>query len=548
MDKEKEQVFVIGHKNPDTDSICSSIAYAYLKNKTGEHEYIPRRAGKINEETQYVLKRFKVKEPSYISEVGTQIKDIEIRRVEGVADDISLKTAWSLMKKIDIATLPIVSQSRLKGLITIDDIARSYMEVYDNRILSEAGTRYKSIAETLEGEVIVGDEEASFCKGKVLIAAAKPEVMETFIDEGDMVVAGDRYESQFCAIESGAACIILCVGAEISATIRKLATERGCVVITTELDSYTVARLINQSIPIRHFMSTENLMIFREEDYIEQIKYTMAKYRFRYFPILDVDDRYVGMISKRNMLNAARKKLILVDHNEKSQAVEGVEEAEILEIIDHHRIGSIETINPVYFRNQPLGCTATIIYDMFCENDVEIPKEIAGLLCSAILSDTLYYTSPTCTAKDRKAGESLAKIAEIDTDEFAGEMFKAGSSFKGKTAGEIFYQDCKVFNINDISLEIGQVNIISNDEIPEIREKIVEYLKENHSDGSSKMTFFMLTSIMDRSTTLIYYGSRSRETAQQAFDMSCGENSVYLKGIVSRKKQVVPALMVAIQN
>lgn len=548
MGKKNEQVFVIGHKNPDTDSICSAIAYAYLKNRTGEYTYIPYRAGKINEETQYILKRFNIDAPDYIPEVSTQIKDIEIRRVAGVTDDISLKAAWTLMKQIDIATLPIVHEDKLKGLITIDDIAKSYMEVYDSRILSEARTKYKSIAQTLEGKVIVGNEEDAFSKGKVLIAAAKPEVMETFIDEGDMVVVGDRYESQYCAIESGAACIILCVGAEISGSIRKLAIEKGCVVITTELDTYTVARLINQSIPIRYFMATDNLMLFREDDYLEQIKNTMAKYRYRYFPILDKKDNYVGMISKRNMLNAAKKKLILVDHNEKSQAIEGIEEAEIMEIIDHHRIGSIETFNPVYFRNQPLGCTATIVYDIFCENQIEIPKEIAGILCSAILSDTLYYTSPTCTEKDRMTAKRLAETAQIDTDELAGEMFKAGSSFKDKTAKEIFYQDSKVFHIDEISLEIGQVNIINSEEIPEIARKIKEYLIEKEKQNGQQLTYFMLTNILDKSTTLLYNGNKAREIAQQAFDTSCGENSVYLKDIVSRKKQVVPALMVAMQN
>ena len=544
----KEKVFVVGHKNPDTDSICSAISYAYLKNKIGEHKYIPKRVGEISEETQFVLDRFGFDEPEFLSEVGTQVKDMEMRRVAGVDANISLKRAWSLMRKLNITTIPIVENEMLIGLITTDDIAKSYMDFYDSEILSSANTQYNNIIETLEGDIIVGNGEKYFNKGKVLVAAANPDLMESYIKMGDLVILGNRYESQLCAIEMEASCIVVCEGAVISRTIKKIAEDHGCTIISSPHDTYTVARLINQSMPIEYFMETENLMTFKTDDFTNDIKDVMGKYRFRYFPVLDMDNNYVGMISRRNLLNVSRKKLILVDHNEKSQAVDEVEAADVLEIIDHHRLNAIETINPVYFRNQPLGCTATIIYQIYCEKDIAIPKDIAGLLCSAIISDTLLYSSPTCTVIDKNAAEELAIIAGIDIKEYAREMFKAGSNLKEKTAEEIFYQDYKTFNINNINLKIGQINTINDGEVKEIKNRIIEYMNNLQDDNEDELTFFMLTSIIEKSTTLIYSGKRAKEIVHEAFGVKGDNNSVYLKGIMSRKKQFVPSIMVAIQN
>lgn len=544
----KQKVFVIGHKNPDTDSICSAISYAYLKNKTDDFECIPMRSGKLNDETRFVLNRFSVEEPELMKEAGTQVIDMEIRNVEGVDQGISLKKAWSLMKEINVTTLPITHEKKLIGLITTEDIAQSYMDIYDSSILSTADTHYKNIIETLDGELVVGSDEIHFSQGKVLIAAANPDLMENLIDKGDMVILGNRYESQLCAIEMDAACIVVCEGASVSMTIKKIANEHKCTIISSPHDTYTVARLINQSMPIKYFMCTKNLISFQTEDYIEDIKNVMGKYRHRYFPVLDNYKNYLGVISRRNLLNVSKKKIILVDHNEKSQALDGIMGAEILEIIDHHRLGTIETINPVYFRNQPLGCTATIIYQMFCEKGIEIPRNIAGLLCSAIISDTLLYSSVTCTDIDRTAAEALAKIAKIDSKEYAKEMFKAGSDLKEKTGEEIFHQDFKVFNVIDKHLFIGQINTINNDELENIKLKITEYMKAKYTESETEIAYFMLTSILEESTRLIYYGEKAREIAQDAFEVEGDEYSMYLKGIMSRKKQVVPALIEAIQD
>ncbi len=544
----KQKVFVTGHKNPDTDSICSAISYAYLKNAVDEYEFIPKRQGKLSDETRFVLNKFAVEEPELITDAGTQVKDMEIRQVDGVDGELSLRKAWSLMKELNVTTLPVTQGNNLSGLITTEDIARAYMDIYDNEILATANTSYRNIVETLDGEIIIDGKEAYFNGGKVLIAAANPDLMENLIEKGDLVILGNRYESQLCAIEMDAACIVVCEGAAVSMTIKKIAKDHSCTIIRSPHDTYTVARLMNQSMSIRYFMSDHNLVTFHTEDSTEDIKKVMGKYRHRYFPVLDEEGGYIGMISRRNLINVAKKKFILVDHNEKGQAPDGIDDAEIMEIIDHHRLGSIETINPVYFRNQPLGCTATIIYQMFQEKNIEIPKHIAGLLCSAIISDTLLYTSVTCTAVDKMAAENLAQIAQIDSKEYARELFKAGSNLKDKTADEIFHQDLKEFNVDDRYLCIGQISTINVEEIVNIKNKMIEYLQNQYNEKDKRLIYFMLTSILEESTMLIYHGTKAREIAEDAFEVRGNDNTMHLKGITSRKKQVVPVLIEAINK
>ncbi len=543
MGNRNNSVFVVGHKNPDTDSICSAIAYAYLKNQSGNKNYVPKRAGEINEETRYVLKKFKMTIPGYITDVRSQVKDIEIRETKGVDRTISLKKAWSLMKELNVVTLPITKHGRLEGVITTEDIAEAYMDVYDSNILSTAHTKFRNIVETLDGKMIVGDEQQYYVKGKVLIAAANPDLMENYIEENDLVILGNRYESQLCAIEMKAGCIVVCDGADVSLTIRKLAEENNCTVISSPHDTYTVARLINQSMAISYFMSREDLITFKTDEFVDDIKSVMAKKRFRDFPILNKKGQYIGMISRRNLLSAAKKEIILVDHNEKGQAVDGIEEAEILEIIDHHRLGAIETMSPVFFRNQPLGCTATIIYQLFQEKNQQVPENIAGILCAAILSDTLMYRSPTCTDVDRQASEELAKIAGINVEAFATEMFKAGSNLKRKSAEEIFYQDFKKFSLEGVNLGVGQINSMTAEELQVIKNKLTGYLERAYLEHGVEIIYFMLTNILEESTEIICAGENSVELLEETFGVAAKDGSVTVKGMVSRKKQLIPAIM-----
>lgn len=545
MEQEKK-VWVIGHKNPDTDSICSAIAYAELKNKMGGKKYEARRAGQPNEETKYVLEHFKVEAPEYVGDVGAQVKDIEIRKTPGVSCQISLKTAWEMMKAQNVATLPIVRENgTLQGLIITGDIATSYMDVYDSRILATARTQYRSIAETLEGELIVGNEHGYFVKGKVVVAAGSPELMKEYIEDDDLVILGDRPEAQMCALEMNASCLVLVSDSKVSEKIQNMAAEKGCVIITTPYDSYTVSRLINQSMPIKYFMRKENLVTFETEEFVEDVQKVMSKERHRDFPVIDEEGKYVGMISRRNLLDMSRKQLILVDHNEKSQAVDGVEGAEILEIIDHHKLGDIETMAPVFFRNQPVGCTGTIVYQMYQEYGVDINRKIAGLLCSAIISDTLMFRSPTCTEVDKKSAEALAERAGISIEEHAKNMFKAGSNFASKSAEEIFYQDFKAFNAGAKEFGVGQLSAMSAEELQEVKEKLMPYMPQVLEERKLDMIYIMLTNILEESSELIYVGAEAREIAENAFHghFEAREDSLWLKGVVSRKKQVIPAFM-----
>ena len=555
--QKKQKTLVLGHRNPDTDSICSAICYANLKHNLTGGNFEPRRAGNVNPETQFVLDYFQVEAPRLIENVRTQVKDIEIRKTEGVDRSISLKNAWNLMRKDKIVTLPCISKDgTLEGLISIGDITKSYMNLYDSSIISKANTKYANILDTLDGSILVGDAENYFSEGKVLIAAANPDLMESYIEKNDLVILGNRYESQLCAIEMEAGCIIVCEGAAVSRTIQKLAQERGCTVITTPHDTYTTARLINQSMPISHFMSQNNLITFSDEDYLDDIRDTMTSLRYRDFPILNADGKYVGMISRRNLLGATGKQIILVDHNEKSQAVKGMETADILEIIDHHRLGTVETMSPVFFRNQPLGCTATIIYQMYQENQMDIDRTTAGLLCSAIISDTLLFRSPTCTPVDKAAAEELAELAGIDLEEYAKKMFSAASDLKGKSDEDIFYQDFKRFSVGKSVFGIGQITSMDSDELEELKERMKVYTEKARKQLKIDMMYFMLTNILTETTDLICMGPGADQLIFNAFHMEDEEAQQYkeiqhiinLPGVVSRKKQLAPQIMMALQQ
>lgn len=544
MLKEKK-VFVIGHKNPDTDSICSAIAYAALKNKTDDGVFVPKRAGEVNNETKYVLDFFDVETPEFIGHVGTQVKDVEIKPTPSLNEGISLKNAWNKMRDLRESTMPIVNDGVLEGIISVKDIATANMDIYETRILAISHTKYTNVLDAIDGTMIVGDSEEEITKGKILIGAANPDLLENYVEDGDMLLTGNRFENQLCGIEMNAGCIVVCTGAPISKTIQKLAKENNCKIISTPHDTLMVARLISQSAPVRYFMKKDHLITFSREDFISDIHDTLAKIRHRDFPVLDRDGKYCGMLSRRSLLNMDNKKIILVDHNEKGQAVDGIDEAEILEIIDHHRLGSMETALPVFFRNQPVGCTGTIIYDLYQENNVEVDKKIAGLLCSAIISDTLMFRSPTCTPKDKKAAEELAKIAGIEIQEHAEKMFRAGSSLADKTPEEIFYQDFKKFSGNDKNFGAGQISSMDKTELEQLRPKIAAYMEGAVKEG--EMLFFLLTNILTESSDLVFAGEGAKELVETAFGEP-QENWVHVPGLVSRKKQFVPSVLHVLQQ
>lgn len=537
---------VIGHKNPDTDSICSAICYADLKSKLTGEKFIPCRAGEVNSETAFVLERNGFEPPALIESLEPKIADVQFRRTDGIEAGISLKRAWEHMRDESIQTVPILTdRNKIKGILTLGDQARFYMEDQDAHALSKARTPYKNIADTLQGEVVVGDPEDVFSDGKVVVAAANPDIMEDYIDENDMVLIGNRYESQLCAIEMNAGCIVIGLGAKVSKTITKLATESGCVIIVSPLDTYTCAKLINQAVPVGHIMKKDNFITFNLEDSVAEVKKTVSKLRVRYFPVLDSDDRYVGMISQRNLLNVEKQKVILVDHNEKGQAVDGIRSAQVVEVIDHHRIDSVETMNPIYFRNQPLGCTATIISMMYRENNISIEPKIAGLLCSAIISDTLMFRSPTCTAIDESTARELAAIAKLNIIDYATAMFNAGSKLSRRSADEIFHIDCKRFKAEQFSITVSQVTSVSKRELGKVKAKMLPYMEELLPKSDSDMLFMMLTNIIEESTEMLFVGQSTKTIIETAFDTEASESSVILEGVVSRKKQVLGPIIKA---
>ena len=548
--KKQDKIFVIGHKNPDTDSICSAIAYCDIKNRTFQNRrYIPKRAGQINEETEFVLNRFGIQPPGYLSNIGTQVKDMDIRMSPEADKSMSLKNAWDLMQENSIVSLPIRDKDGgLEGLITIGDIAKTYMDTTDSYLLSRARTQYLRIAETINGKVVEGNGHGYFTEGKVMVGTADPDKIKEYVGENDMVILGNREEDHLQAIELNVSCIIVGMDIQVTEKVLKLAHERDIVVISSPYDTFTISRLINQSIPVRYIMKTDNLVTFHTEDFTDDIQDVMIKHRHRAFPVIDKKGKCVGTISRRNFLDMHRKKVVLVDHNEKDQAVDNIEKADILEIIDHHKLGTLQTMQPINFRNQPVGCTGTIMYQIYGEQKLEIPPKIAGLLCAAIISDTLMFRSPTCTLQDKMAAGALALIADISIEEFAKEMFKAGSNLTDKAPEEIFYQDYKKFIAEgDIMFGVGQISSMDEEELKEIKKKLEPFMVSECGRHGVTRVYFMLTSIMNRSTELLFYGEGSREMAESAFGMEAEDGSLYLEGVVSRKKQLIPALMEAAQ-
>ena len=550
MPKAAHKVVVIGHRNPDTDSICSAIAYAELKNKTSDLVCEPRRAGKMNQETEFVLKKFGVKPPRMCTDVNPKIRDVDYREMPGIPGSTSLRKAWEIMRDQKIDTLPVTSEDdELQGVITVKDIATANMDLFDTGILAKSRTSYRNILETLGATMVVGSEDAECTTGHIRIGTATPEMLESNMEKGDIVILTNRYESQLCAIEKEASLIIICNGAKVGRTIQHIAAETGVAIMSAPCDTYAAAKLISQCAPISYYMTRDDIMKFTLVTPVADVTRVMAKVRHRYFPILDADGKYCGMISRRNIINLRKRRIILVDHNEATQAVEGFDQAEILEIIDHHRIGSLETSGPVYFRNQPVGCTATIITQMYDENGMEIPPQIAGLLLAAILSDTLVFRSPTCTPLDEALAKRLAKIAGVDIDEFASEMFEAGEKLDGKTAEEVFLQDFKVFMCGDIRFGVAQGSYMTRKNLLAAEALLQPYLEEARNKQNVEDIYMLLTDVPKEESVVISDGRYASEVLSDGFETQPAEDGSFtLPGVVSRKKQFIPALMTAYQE
>ena len=550
MPKEAHKVVVIGHRNPDTDSICSAIAYAELKNRTSTLVCEPRRAGKMNQETEFVLKKFGVTPPRMCTDVNPKIRDVDYREMPGIPGSTSLRRAWKIMRDQQIDTLSITSaDNELEGIITVKDLATANMDVFDTAVLAKSRTSYKNILETLNGTMVVGNADAVCTTGHIKIGTATPEMLESSVEKGDIVILSNRYESQLCAIEKEASLLIICNGAKVGRTIQRIADEAGVAIMTTPVDTYAAGKLISQCAPISYYMTRDNILKFTLVTPVADVLRVMAKVRHRYFPILDEEGKYCGMVSRRNVIALRKRRIILVDHNEATQAVEGFDQAEILEIIDHHRIGSLETSGPVYFRNQPVGCTATIITQMYDENGVDIPPQIAGLLLAAILSDTLAFRSPTCTPVDENTAKRLAKIAGVDIEEFSTEMFEAGEKLDGKTPEEVFLQDFKVFMCGDIRFGVAQGSYMTRKNLQAAQALLQPYLEEARNKQNVEDLYMLLTDVPKEESVVICTGRYAAEVLSNGFESRpAADGSWTLPGVVSRKKQFIPAMMSAYQE
>ena len=535
-------IYVIVHKNPDTDSICSAIAYARLKRLTTGQDCQPRRAGRINEETAYVLSRFGVDAPPLLETLEPRAIDVSFHRSPGISADASLLQAWQQMVQEGIHTLGVVKKGNLLGIVTLGDLAEAYWKDLDCIALSRAGTCYRNLAETLAGRMLSGDPAARMVQERVIVHNFCGQ------EPGNLVLVGEDRKDQADAIKDGAGGVIVCSASQVADKVLSLAKERNCPLIVTPYNIYTASRMLGQAIPVRAIMKTEGIVSFDEDDFVAEMRTVMARRRFRCFPVLDGDGKYIGMVTQRHLLELDRQKVILVDHNERAQAVDGVLSAEILEIIDHHRLGNIETMQPVYFRNQPLGCTATILNQIYHEKGIAPDPQTAGLMLAAILSDTLMFRSPTCTGADEQAARELSEIAGVDYEALALAMFRAGSDLGEKTEQELFDRDCKVFACDGTEIAVGQVSSVSPEQLADLRKRMEPYLERVRAERQLDIVLFLMTNILDESSTLLFAGTDAAAVVERAFGPTEGSCSIRVPGLLSRKKQLVPVVMQAVRQ
>lgn len=544
----KDLIYVTGHKNPDSDSICAAYAYAEFKNKTGDIEALPVRLGDVNQETQYILDYFKAKAPQILKTVKLKVEDLNFDYISPISPDISLKMAWNIMRDKSIKTLPVADENdHLLGLLAVSNLTSCYMDIWDNRILAKSNTTLDNIIDTLSAKTSYINENTKYFPGKIAVTAMQPDSMVNHIEAGDIAIVGDREEVQIALINLKVSLIIVTGSHSPSDEVVELAKENGVTIIVTPYDSFTTSRLIIQSIPVGYVMIKENIVAFSTEDLVDDIKGVMAETRFRSYPVTDTNGRVLGTVSRFHLISNHKKKVIQVDHNERGQSVDGLEDAEVVEIIDHHRVADIQTSNPIYFRNEPIGSTSSIVAKCFFENGIRPSRKAAGLLCGAIISDTLLFRSPTCTPQDKYICKKLADIAGINIEEFAKEMFKAGTSLKGKTVEQIFNQDFKPFSIEDIKVGIAQVNTMDIEGFMPLKEEMLAYMTTKAKEANLDMVMLLLTDILNEGSQILVAGDKP-EIVEKAFKVTIENNEAFLPGVLSRKKQVVPPITTAITS
>lgn len=539
----KDIVFVSGHKNPDSDSICSAIAYADYLFRIGRYNAVPVRLGEINKETEYILKRFHTEIPVLLKTVKQTVEDLEYDKVTVFSKELTLKTAWSLMKQQNLKSAPVLDDhSQLLGLLSTSNIIEGYMGQWDSLILKEANTPIENVIDTLDASILYLDKQLKTIKGEIHIAAMTGEEASKRVHENDVViVGGDRDEAIEQLMNKKISLVILTGSLTISKELLQQCMDAHISVISTPFNTFMASQQIIQAVPVEYVMQKGGLTTFSTDDTVDYVKEVMSETRYRSYPVIDFMGRVVGSISRYQVLNGMKKKVIQVDHNERSQAIDGIEEAEILEIIDHHRVADIQTIGPVLFRAEPVGCTATIVAKCYKEAGIDIPQDMAGLMLGAIISDTLLFKSPTCTPTDTKMAKELAKIAGVDIQEFGMSMFKAGTSLVGKTVEEIFNQDYKKFTFGDLSAGVAQVNTMDIEGFAPYKKDMLDYMDQVAKDNHMEFTMLLLTDVINATSEVLVAGPR-KDYVETAFHVELVDQQASLPGVISRKKQVVPVI------
>ncbi len=531
-------IFIFGHRNPDTDSVASAIALSHLKQQLN-YPTIPCVIGNINKETSYILDFFKVPYPMLLNDVKSQVKDLHHDVVLHIPPSTSILNAYKLMESNKLETLAVVDEdNKLLGIVSMKDIAMGLIRGN----FDELNTSYTNLVNDLNGTILAGN--ATEIEGKLSVIAYYYKSIEGILNENDIIIVGDRYDIIEYAIQSRVKLIIITGGKQIPDKYIHQATENNVTIISVPYDTYYLSKVITQCNYISTIMRTKNIITFNTSDYLDDVKEAMGNTHFRNYPIVDDTNMFIGFINRKHIMNSGKKQVILVDHNEYAQSVEGLKEAEILEIIDHHKLGDIATSIPIHFRNSPVGSTCTIVYQMYCENQIEPPFPVAGLLLSGIISDTLYFKSPTTTLIDKKAVENLNKILKLDLDKFAMEIFKAGTSLEGQSIKDIFYKDFKEFNLDGYKVGVSQVFTLDIDDVFNRKDAFINFIEETSTDFNHDLTLLVITDILKEGSYLLFK-SKNQHLISTAFLVDTYQG-VFVEGIVSRKKQVVPQILDAI--
>lgn len=540
----KEILYISGHQVPDTDSICSAIAYAELKNRTTDYDAIPIRLGDVNQETQFALQYFGVKAPAFRDTMQAQLSEIEIDTSYGISPMTTLARATQIIQENHQNSLSIVDDDqKLMGVISLSNITNSYATIWNDNILGRSDTPLENIVEVLSGQVVYLPEHPRERTGSIHIHAM--DHINEVIGENDIVVVGDREKAQEETIRIGASVLILTNNAHLAEGMEELCKTYRVTVLRTPNSTYSTARLLPQAVPVRFLMTSEGLVTFHRSEYLDEVREIMATTRFRSYPVLDGQGRVVGSISRYHLINTPKKKIVLVDHNESTQSVPDLNRADILEIIDHHRVANVNTPGPIYFRVMPVGCTSTIVSQMYFEQGVRPSRTAAGMMCSAIISDTLLLRSPTTTALDRLALERLAPIAGINIEEYAMEMFRAGTDLTGKDPIDLLTGDVKPFDIEGSKVKVAQVFTLNSESLVNMEKTLMEIMQHLRRQQGLDTYLLVVTDIFAENSLIFVDGEHAEEIAEE-FHQPLKNNSFLGVGLLSRKKQLVPKLTAAI--